>query len=1020
MEHRVPSQREASLSCTTPGRAIRHLAPAFVACAVLSSPCSGQTLSVLQGHVVDPSNAALAGATIAIRNDATGFAASIDAGPEGRYRIVAIPEGTYLVKVEAAGFRTEVITALAIDIGRTVVRDFQLAIADQTETVVVAAEVPLIDRATASVSDVVTRPTIQEIPLNGRHFIDLSQLVPGAVAPSQAGFSARPIRGLGSLAINIAGNREEAVGFVVNGVTINNLTFGSLIYVPPVGSLEEFKIAKSALDAEYGHVSGAIATIVTRTGTDHFRGSLFEFFRNDRLDARNFFEFTSDRPHPFNRNQFGGQLGGPIWRGQTFFFAAYEGMRQRQGVDLNSLVLSDAQRAAASDPVIRQLIPLIPRANYFDAAGTPRFVGSAPAIVDLDQWTIDLSHNAGRNDRFQAFYGSQQTDGKEPTSQGNSIPGFGQVSHPFASLITASETHIAAPTLVNEVRFGRSRLVGGTFPAAPLDPRAFGIANGVTGPVGLPQIVVAGDLNFGGPAVFPQGRSDDLYVFNDTLSRSSGRHSLKLGGEYRHFVNRNFAQGTGLFNFPTVDAFLAGTANAFTTTVGYRTTVIDQPAMSLFVADTVAVHDRVTLDLGVRYEWHVTPTERDNHFVVFDAAAASLERVGVDVNGIYRQNNRNVEPRVGLSWNLGADRRTVLRAAYATAADQPSTTVVRDTGGNPPFAVPLAAAGSISLANALQTTQPVGLAPATVDPDFTNVTLRSWNVNLQRQVARSAAITVGYLGSHGSNLRISRNLNQPVDGVRPFAMLSASSPILPGAPLGNITQVESSGFSNYNGAWVSVTKRLSDGLQLDTSYTWSRSLDTNSLNSAGFAVQNSYDIPAQYGPSDFDARNRFVLSATYALPFTGSAFARGWQVSTIVQSQSGNPVNIVTSNSRLTGAPNTVRPDVTGPVHIVGSVDEWFDRSVFLATNQFGNLGRNAVVGPAFNNTDLSVMKRIDPGPFDLQVRVDVFDLFNHPNFGSPGNIVGSPTFGKVTSTRLPTGEAGSSRQIQLAVRLAF
>src|SRR5262249_22005043 len=308
----------------------------------------------------------------------------------------------------------------------------------------------------------------------------------------------------------------------------------------------------------------------------------------------------------------------------------------------------------------------------------------------------------------------------------------------------------------------------------------------------------------------------------------------------------------------------------------------------------------------------------------------------------------------------------------------------------------------------------------TVDPDFTNATLRSWNVNLQRQVAHDAAITVGYLGSHGSNLRISRNLNQPVEGVRPFPVLSASGPILPGTSLGTITQVESSGFSNYNGAWVSVTKRLSHGLQIDASYTWSKSLDTNSLNSSGFAVQNSYDIANQYGLSDFDARNRFVLSAIYALPFSGSALTRGWQVSTIVQSQSGNPVNIVTSNSRLTGVANSVRPDVTGPIRIVGSVDQWFDPSVFVAANHFGNLGRNVVIGPAFNNTDLSVMKRMRPGAFDLQLRVDIFDLFNHPNFGSPGNIVGSPTFGKITSTRLPTGEAGSSRQIQLGLRLSF
>jgi hypothetical protein len=293
-------------------------------------------------------------------------------------------------------------------------------------------------------------------------------------------------------------------------------------------------------------------------------------------------------------------------------------------------------------------------------------------------------------------------------------------------------------------------------------------------------------------------------------------------------------------------------------------------------------------------------------------------------------------------------------------------------------------------------------------------------VNVQRQLAWDAAVTVGYMGSHGRHLRISANINQPMDGVRPFLAVSASSPILPGAPLGNITQVQSRGFSNYDAAWVSVAKRLSHGLQFDASYTLSKSLDTNSLNSAGFAVQDSSDIAAQYGPSDFDTRHRFVLSAIYALPFSSHPLARGWQVAGIVRAQSGNPVNIVTSTSSLNGTPNTVRPDVVGPIRIVGAVDQWFDTSVFVAANHFGNLRRNAVVGPGFQDTDVSVAKRFDAKSFGVELRVDVFDLFNHPNFGSPGNIVGSPGFGRITSTRLPTGEAGSSRQIQLAVKVSM
>jgi hypothetical protein len=997
----------------------RTLAITFVLCASVS--VGAQTLATLQGRVLDQSGAVVAGAVIRVEAKSIGFDVAVRADAEGRYTVFGIPSGEYTVTAEANGFRPERIEALNVDIGRTLVRDFRLAIGDLAETVLVRTEIPIIDRSTTTVGHVVTAETVHQIPLNGRHFMDLGQLVPGSVAPSQTGFSSRPIRGLGALAFNAAGNREEAVGFLVNGVSTNNLTFGSLIFEPPLSSIQEFKVDTSAFSAEQGHVSGAIVNIATRSGTDDVRAEAFEFVRNDALDARNFFEFTSKHPHPFKRNQFGGTLGGPIRRGRTFFFASYEGLRQRQGVEVNSLVLSDEQRAAATDPAVRRVIPLIPRANFFDADGTPRFVGSAPAVADMDRWTIDLRHNAGNKDRFQVYYGSLHRTSVEPGSQGNSIPGFGSVSHPSASILTINETHMFGAATLNEARFGRSHLTGGTFPATPLNPTNFGIGGGVTRPIGLPQMIVAGDLNFGGPGTLPMGRFDTSYVFVDTFSRASGRHTMKVGGEYRHFVNENFAEGTGVFNFPTVEAFLAGTANGFNTTLGERRSVIDQRAMGLFVQDHITLRDTVTLEIGVRYEWHVTPTERDGRFVVFDAARASLVRVGDRRGDIYQQNNRNIEPRVGVAWNLSRDGSTVLRAAYGRAVDEPGTTAVRDTAGNPPFAVPLTASGSIPLVSAIETTRPAGLAPATIDPRFRNASMQSWNVNLQRQLARELAVTLGYSGSRGRNLRISRNINQPVGGIRPFASLAASSPILPGTPLGNITQVESSGFSSYQSAWVAVTKRLSHGLQLDSSYTWSKSLDTNSLNSQGFAVQDSYDIPGQYGLSDFDARHRFVLSATYALPFTGHVLTRGWQLATIVQSQSGNPVNIVTSNSILNGVPNSVRPDVTGPIRIIGSVDRWFDPSAFVAADHFGNLRRNVVIGPGFNNTDVSLIKNARPGGrLGLQLRVDVFDVFNHPNFGPPGNIVGSPAFGKITRTRLPTGEAGSSRQIQLATRLSF
>ncbi len=504
--------------------------------------------------------------------------------------------------------------------------------------------------------------------------------------------------------------------YVVNGVTTNNLTFGSIGFPPPVASIQEFKVDNSTFSAEFGHVSGAVVNLVTRSGTDRFRGEAYEFFRNDALDARNFFELTSPDPHRFERNQFGGSAGGPLIRGRAFFFATYEGLRQRQGVDLNSLVLSDAQRAAATDPVIRQLLPLIPRANFFDADGTPRFVGSGDASVDENTWTVDGRYNAGSRDRVQVFYGRQQVDGVEPAGGGTSIPGFGQKRAIWKSTLTVSETHTFGPGLLNEARFGQTMQDGSTLPAAALNPADFGIANGVTRPIGLPQIVVAGSLNFGGPALLPQGRKDTLYLFNDTVTYVTGRHSMRFGGEFRRFLNDNFAEGTGQFNFPTVAAFLSGTANAFSITLGERLSHITQDALAFFAQDRIAIGSNLTLDLGLRYEWHVTPTERDDQFVVFDAASAALVRVGLDVDRIYRQNNTNVEPRLGFAWTPSADGRTVVRGAYGWAVDQPSTTVVRDTPGNPPFATPLSASGAIPLASAVSLTRPIGLAPVTVDP----------------------------------------------------------------------------------------------------------------------------------------------------------------------------------------------------------------------------------------------------------------------------------------------------------------
>ncbi len=381
------------------------------------------------------------------------------------------------------------------------------------------------------------------------------------------------------------------------------------------------------------------------------------------------------------------------------------------------------------------------------------------------------------------------------------------------------------------MRLGFNRIYFTATAGAELNPASIGINNGVNSPIGLPQINIAGGLNFGGPVQLPQGRGDTTIVFSDTLNYLRGRHSFKLGGEYRLFYNNGFTQDTGAFNFPSVAAFLAGNANSFSITLSDRVNSIKQDAVGLFIQDSFKWRSNLTLELGLRYDLNLTPTERYDRFIVFDPQTASLLRIGRDIAQPYRTNNKNFQPRVGVAWDPFGNGKTSVRAAYAIFVEQPMTNAVNQTSTNPPLATPLSFIGTVRLDNAINLARAAGNSLVTVDHNYENAYVQSWNLNVQRELLPNLALMVGYFGSKGTHLRISRNINQPVNGVRPFPQLSASSPELPGASLGNITQVEGTGNSSYNALWATATRRFSRGLQLNASYTWSKSIDYNSLSS---------------------------------------------------------------------------------------------------------------------------------------------------------------------------------------------
>jgi Carboxypeptidase regulatory-like domain/TonB dependent receptor len=989
---------------------------------IIGTILRGDSNTTITGTVTDPSNRAVPGAQILLRNMATLAEDSVTTNSAGVYEAPALPVGTYRLEVKAAGFRLYTVERLTTEVARILVQDVRLEVGDISQGITITSGQAPLDRATISVGHVLAGRAVQDAPLNGRYFLDLAILAPGSITASQNGFSTTPSRGLGALAINTAGNREETVNYLLNGVTLNNLVFSSIEFQPSISSVEEFKLDNSTVSAEYGETSGAIVNVATHSGSSQFHEELFEFLRNNALDARNFFNLASSEPPPFKRNQFGGTFGGPILRGRTFFFFSYEGLRQLQDLNLNSVTLSNADHAAISDSVIAKLAALIPRPNFVDSTGTLRFIGSAPAPVDNDQWGLDISHTVRERDRLHGYYTFNYSKSIEPNYFGNTIPGFGHTYLVHRQFFSLNETHTFGPNLINEARFGFNRQFGSNTPNARLNPADFGIRNGIMQPIGLPQIDIAGGaLDFGGPSNFPAGRGDTTFVAGDNLSCVCGRNFLKVGGEYRQFLNNNFRTATGSFNFPTVAAFLAGMANSFSVTLGTQSSSIAEGALGFFAQDTFRWLPNLTLELGLRYEWNMTPEERYGRFILFDPVSSTLERLGHGAGPIYRQNDKNLEPRLGLAWDPFKNGKTAVRAGYGIYVDQPMTSVVTGTAANPPLATPLTFTGAIMFENAITLAQAAGLAPTTVDKGFRNAYVQSWNFNVQRELPGALTLMAGYFGSKGTHLSLRRNINQPIDGARPFPALSLASAILPAAALGNITQVESSGNSTYNALWISVGRAVARGLQVNVSYAWSKSIDDNSLSSQGVVVQDSYDVRGNRGPSSFDTRQRVVVRGIYDLPFRGNRLAEGWAVAAILQAQSGNPVNIVTTNSTFTGIANTLRPNVTGPIAILGAADRWFNTSVFVPVTGFGNLGRDVVIGPAFNNTDFSILKTITTAEgLRIEFRAEAFDLLNHANLGQPGNVVGSPSFGRIVNTRFPTGESGSSRQVQLGVKLMF
>ncbi len=988
---------------------------------LLALPLAAQNASV-SGTVTDAQNAAIPNAAVTLTNLQTGVSQATTTDTAGSYAFPFVKPGNYSLKVEQVGFKAFEQKSFVLAVDRRERIDVTLQVGEPSTTITVDSAPAAIQTASSAMGSIVENKKIVDIPLNGRFFLDLALLQAGTVVPSTNNrtFLATP-SGIGAAGINASGTREDSTNYLVDGINLSDMVQNQITFQPNIDMIQEFKVQTNTFSAEYGRNAGIIINAASKSGSNGLHGTAYEFSRNQRFDAKNFFD-PAGPIALFNRNIFGYSIGGPIIKNRTFFFTSYEGRRGHEVATINTNVPTAAQRAAVTNPIVQKLLTLIPVAS--DSTGT-FFVGSAPRDRTLNQFTGRIDHSISANDTIFGTFISNHDQRTEPTLQNNNLPGFGDFRPATRYLVSLGYTHVFSSTITNDLRAGINRVRIGFNQSFLDDPSNYGISS----PSGVfPDIEIgaagSGTPWFGGVDGFPQGRGDLTAQYSDTVAWLKGRHSIRFGAELRHFNNNNFNGGTGgRILFSNLAGFLAGTPTQSVETALPATPALSVSAFGAFLQDDFKLAPRLTVNLGLRWEYNGVPSERYDRLGLFNFDTHTEGKIGTNgVDTPYQKQFTNFGPRIGFAWDPFGTGKTVIRSGAGIYYDQPVTNIVTGLGANPPFSNSVNITSNINLASPFTAPALSGSAIAAVDPNFKSGRVVQYNLNVQHE-AFGTVFQIAYVGSQGRHLRLLGDYNQGIGGKRPISGFSS------------ITIQESSSNSNYNGMWLSAERRLARGLTFSSSYTFSKSLDNNSVGSSNPQIQNFYNISAEHALSDFDARHRFVLSGVYLLPFQGGSngftkrIVEGWSISPIINLQSGNPFSPIisrTDSNSLTGfdRPNLVPGQpLLVPNPTPGSTGQWINKDAFQtqANGTFGNAGRNILTAPGFEDIDFAVSKNTAIRErVSLQFRAEAFNLFNHPNFSQPGNNVLSGTFGKVTSTRTPRGDLGSSRQLQLGMKLIF
>jgi Carboxypeptidase regulatory-like domain/TonB dependent receptor-like, beta-barrel len=1026
---------------------------------------SGGTIS---GQVTDPSGAAVPGAQVVIHNMDTGIVRNVRSNAAGYYSAPNLLPGNYEVSATATGFARALAADVTLNVGAQVAVNLSLPVRSASQAVTVSAAVPAVNTTDATLSGVVGSKAVVSLPLNGRDWTSLAQLEPGVsrilTQPSaNVTNSTRLNRGLGAQ-LTIGGNRPQQNNYLVDGISINdyaNAAPGGVLGSDlGVDSVQEFSVITSNAPGSYGLSSGGVINAETRSGTNRFHGSAYDFLRNSALDARNFFD-GRDVP-PFRRNQFGVSAGGPLIKNRTFIFGNYEGVRQLLGSSNLIFVPTEAAREGhlksgdiMVSPAVKAYLPLwhLPNGAISGDTGIYSFV--ADLVSAEDYFTTRLDHSFSASDSMHGTYLFDRGDTKGPDNTNSLVIG----TSVRRQMLALEENHIFSSQLLNSFRFGFTRTVADA-------PQVFGVINPLANDTSLGFFSGAppGQISVSGIAPFqggPNGLGEFNYHYNtfqiyEDLNWIHGAHSLSFGFNVERIQSNELgsSHALGQFKFGSLTNFLEDKPTSFTSALspvifprGIRETIFGG-----YAQDNWHVRPSLSLNLGLRYEMATVPTEVHNLLSTLPSPSNPTPRVGSP----YFNNPtlHNFEPRVGLAWTPFPDRKTVIRAAFGMYDVLPLPYLFElPTLLSAPFFKQGAAtklpAGSFPTGAIQYLT---GLREAYIQPNPSRNYVMQWNFNVEREISPSVALTVGYIGSEGVHQPI-----QVTDLNIVLPTLTASGyewPTPKGSgttinpTVGNVAGLLWEGTSSYNALQMKLKASLKKHLTFLGSYTWSRNLDTTSSSVAGTTFDNSVTNVPYFatnlirGLSDFHIGQNLTLSYLWQVPQPGPSMGwaawplRGWMWGGIFQVRSGMPFTAQISGDPLglnTSLPFAYPDRVSGPgcgtAVNPGSV-HYLKTDCFAfpsPSTRLGNDGRNTLIGPGLVNFDMTLIKdnpiRSISETFDVQFEAQFFNLMNHTNFSPPlkGNSdVFNQTGKRLANAGVITSTVTTSRQIQFGLRLVW